>query len=101
MRRTAIANLKITDINPGRRIITALEKGGIVHTYAISKEWLKAIQDYIANERAVDDEVYQSNRLFLPASSSRNETGDLHPNAINDIWNEVCRLAGVSGKSPH
>lgn len=89
-------------MNPDKRTIRTQEKGGREHTYQISKEGLAAIQDYLEDERS-DDAVAnkKSSALFLPAVGKSNENGRLSVNAINDVWNQVCKAAGVKGKTPH
>ena len=53
-------------------------------------------------ERAQDAEVHTSPALFLPAATVTNSpTGRLAPTVINTIWNEVCKLANLKGKTPH
>jgi integrase len=42
-----------------------------------------------------------SNALFLPAGSRTLSSGRLTPIIVNDVWNAVCRLAGITGKTPH
>ena len=83
------------------RSLTVEEKGGYTHTYQISHEGLKAIQDYITHERPLDEAHWHSPALFLPASTGAQSRGRLAVLAVNDIWNAVCRLANVPGRTPH
>lgn len=100
MRRATITQIKLSDIDFDRRTIQVFEKGSYTHQYIISKEGLRAIRDYIECERDHDSSFYVFPALFLPAHSTQNKTGSLHPNAINDIWKHVCSAAGISNKTP-
>ncbi len=102
MRRAAAAALKLHDVDFERKRVSVVEKGGVTHPYKISVEGLRAISDYNEKERGVDAAHFgEGGALFLPAIPSQNKSGCLHPNAINDIWNEVCAAAGVEQKTPH
>lgn len=101
MRRAAVVNINIADVNFEAGSIATREKGASMHTYTISKEGIKAIADYVNNERSIDQEVYKSAALFLPSFTTPNESGRLHPNAVNDIWREICKRASVKGRTPH
>jgi len=100
MRRGALVNIDINDVDWDRHIINAVEKGGYSHSYSISDEGLRAIRAYLDNERDTDagDE---SNALFLPANTVKNSTGRLTPIVVNQVWREVCSMAQVAGKTPH
>ena len=101
MRRAAVTHITLDDVDCRAKKITTLEKGGNLHTYKISGQGLQAVEDYIIQERPQDEEFYGSPALFLPAAGSRNRSGKLQPRAINDIWNEICKKAGIDGKTPH
>jgi integrase len=102
MRRAAVTRLNIDDIDEARRAVSVPEKGGLTHRYQISRQGLKAIADYIGRERIHDADAWtESNALFLPADSKPQSLGRLNPVNINAIWNEVCKLAHVKGKTPH
>lgn len=101
MRRAAVTKLNLASVDLKNKTIIAEEKGGVAHEYNISREGLKAIEDYIQKERAADEKHYESPALFLPSSTTQNKNGRLHPNAINDIWDEICLKAGVKNKTPH
>jgi integrase len=62
---------------------------------------LAAIKDYVKKERAQDFKKWRSTALFLSPATSANGNGRLNPKVINSAWNEVCRLAGVEGHTPH
>src|ERR1035437_6195877 len=100
MRRAAVKNINIADVDFERRSIRTLEKGGASHTYTISQQGLNTIKDYVDKERNIDTATYDSQVLFLPVAIS-NLTGRLHANAINDVWNQTCKLADVHGRTPH
>lgn len=100
MRRNAIVNLNINDIDYRKKEITVMEKGRITHTYPISTAGLKAIADYVEAERA-KDEAWGSPALFLASSTNRKGDGRLSVRMVNFIWNEICRWANVQGKTPH
>jgi site-specific recombinase XerD len=101
MRRAAITTLNLDGMDVRRKTLTVEEKGGSTHTYQISHEGLQAMRDYVAHERKPDAEYWQSPALFLPASTARHSHGRLAALAVNEIWNTVCRVAGVHGRTPH
>jgi integrase len=69
MRRQAIAQLNVSDVDQRKKDLTVVEKGGLQHTYEISKEGLDAIADYLKHERKGDDRHWRSPVLFLPAAN--------------------------------
>ena len=99
MRRAAVCNLNLADVDFRRRSIAVVEKGGHTHHYQISAEGLAAIRDYIEEERSQDEGA--SPALFLSAAVNANGKGRLSAVAINEIWNEVAKRAGVDGRTPH
>ncbi len=102
MRRAAVTNLSLDDIDYTRRALLAPEKGGLTHRYQISREGLQAITDYLEKERMADADFWtNSNALFLPADSKPQSSGRLSVVVINTVWNDVCKLAHVKGKTPH
>ncbi len=101
MRRGAITRLNVEHVDGKRKTLTVGEKGGYTHTYQISQEGVKAIQEYVTHERSLDAGHWHSSALFLPASSVPQSSGRLAVLAVNDIWNAVCRLANVQGRTPH
>lgn len=101
MRRAAVAGLLLDNVDFKEKRITVVEKGAVTHTYKISREGIAAILEYVEKERGQDSDQFGVAELFLAARSSRNKSGRLHPNAINDIWNQACDVAGVEGKTPH
>jgi integrase len=102
MRRAAVTNLNLADIDYGRRALQVREKGGLIHRYQISREGLKAIDDYLEKERLTDADFWtESPALFLPADCKPQSLGRLAPKAVNTIWNEVCRFAQVRNRTPH
>ncbi len=102
MRRTAAVNLDLDDVDFAKRTVAVREKGGHMHRYQASQEAITAIRDYLEHEREGDAAVHtDSIALFLPAATYTRSSSRLQPMAINDIWNEVCALAGVEGKTPH
>lgn len=101
MRRAAIRNLDLAEVDFDRRLVMVMEKGGVQQTYHISREALGAIRDYVAHERPGDDTHWQSPALFLAAATNAGGDGRLSVRSLNHIWNEVARTAGVTGKTPH
>jgi integrase len=101
MRRAAITKLNVENLDGRRRTLAVDEKGGYTHTYPISREGWHAIHDYLTHERDGDAAHWQSPALFLAASTVVQSTGRLAVLAVNDIWQAVCRSAGVQGKTPH
>jgi site-specific recombinase XerD len=102
MRRTAITNLNLVDIDFDRRILSVVEKGGSVQPYPISRQGIAAISDYLEQERRVDQAKWKAHALFLASSSSPHGDGRLNPKGINTVWNQVRDFAGVDkDKTPH
>jgi integrase len=101
MRRAALTALNLDDVDVARHTLTVREKGGYTHTYHISQEGLRAVQAYITHERSGDQAHWQSPALFLAASTVAQSTGRLAVLTVNAVWNSVCRLAGVQGRTPH
>lgn len=101
MRRTAVVNLDLEDVDFKKKAVSVREKGGLIHRYQISAEGLQAIRDYIENERKTDAKAWDSPALFLPASTVPQSSGRLAVNVVNQIWNDVAKLADVEGKTPH
>ena len=101
MRRAAVRNLNLKGVNFKKRTVSAEEKGGHTHAYKISSEGLAAIEDYIERERSGDFAKWRSPALFLSSSSTAHGNGRLNPRVVNTIWNEVCKIAGVEGHTPH
>lgn len=100
MRRGALVNIDVDDIDWNRCLIVAKEKGGYTHSYSISDMGLKAISDYMDREREIDAGEGRP-ALFLPAKSIVNSSGRLTSLVVNQVWGGVCAIAGVSGRSPH
>ena len=101
MRRAAVVNLDLEDVDFKKKAVSVREKGGLVHRYQISAEGLQAIRDYVERERKADAKAWDSAALFLPASTVAQSSGRLAVNVVNQIWNEVAEMAGVEGKTPH
>ncbi len=101
MRRATVTHLNRVDVDFERRLVTVLEKGGVCHSYHIRRAALAAIQDYLDHERPGDAAHWASPVLFLTAATNTQGNGRLSVRSINQIWNEVAKTAGLSGKTPH
>lgn len=101
MRRAAVVNLDLADVDFRERQVSVTEKGGVRHAYQISREGLEAVRAYIDEERGQDADVWASDALFLASFQNPNGTGRMAPQTVNLIWQEVCRVAGVEGRTPH
>jgi integrase len=101
MRRAAATKLNVESVDFRKKTVTVEEKGGVSHSYQISNEGLQAIRDYLEKERFVDVKKWAQPALFLSPASNPNGNGRLTVKVINDVWNEVCELASVDGKTPH
>lgn len=99
MRRSDVINISIDKVNFKTKKIYI--RGKKTYKYQISKQGINAIKDYLKKERATDSDKWLSNNLFLPSSTVSRGTGKLTPCVINNIWNKVCKEAGISGKTPH
>jgi integrase len=101
MRRAAVRNLNLDDVDWKKKMLAVREKGGLVHRYQISAEGLQAIRDYVDEERGSDAKLWKSPALFLAAGSVAHGDGRLSVVVINSVWNEVAARAGVEGRTPH
>lgn len=101
MRRAAVVDLDLEDVDFAAGAVEVREKGGVRHTYQVSQEGLAAVRDYLAHERSRDADRKPSPALFLPDAGNAKGTGRLSPLAVNRIWNAVAAIAGVAGKTPH
>jgi integrase len=101
MRRRAVTAVNILDVDSDKRKITVEEKGGMRHAYQISREGGAAIRDYIQKERSIDDEKWNSPAVFLSPCTNPHGNGRLTVKVINQIWDDVCKVADVKGKTPH
>jgi site-specific recombinase XerD len=101
MRRQAVTSINLADVDYEKRKITVEEKGGMRHAYQISKEGVTAILDYVKNERDADNDKWQSPALFLSPYTNPHGNGRLTAKVINQVWDDVCKVAGVEGKTPH
>jgi integrase len=101
MRRRAVTAINLADVDFEQKTIEVEEKGGSRHAYQINKESLRAILDYIEIERNTDDEKFQSPALFLPPCTKVNCHDRLMAKAINRIWNDACKAANITGRTPH
>ena len=99
MRRSDVISITIDKVNFKTKKIYI--KGKKTLKYQISKLGINAIKDYIRKERAGDFDKWQSGMLFLPSSTVNRGKGKLTPCVINNIWNRVCKEAGIIGKTPH
>jgi len=100
VRRAAVVNLKASDFDFKGKRITVLEKGAILQKYVITKEAAEALNDYLSQERELDNQN-QSPYFFLGVNTNPQAKEGLSPESINHIWNKVCKLAGVENKTPH
>ena len=101
MRRAAVTHLDLAQADLAGRRLTVVEKGGHTHTYQISGEGAQALQHYLAYERMQDAARWPSPALFLAAATVPQGTGRLTVGVINTVWNAVCHLAQVQGRTPH
>jgi site-specific recombinase XerD len=101
MRRAAITHLDQTQVDLAGRRLTVVEKGGATHTYQISREGAQAIADYLVHERTQDAVRWPAPALFLAAAPVPRGTGRLTVRVINTVWNTVCHVAQVQGRTPH
>ena len=54
MRRAAVRNLDLKDVDFKKRLVQSEEKGGLKHANKINREGLDAVRDYIERERKED-----------------------------------------------
>jgi integrase len=101
MRRAAVVAADLDDVDWRRARITVREKGGARHTYKISREGLRAVRDYVEQERPHDAAAQTTLALLVPAAENARSSGRLTPVAVNRAWNQVAAKAGVDGKTPH
>lgn len=101
MRRAAVTKIDLKHVDFKRHMITVQEKGGLDHAYQISREGIEAIQAYLEQERSFDFEKWKSAALFLSAANNPHGDGRLNERWINTVWDAICAVAGVEGKTPH
>jgi integrase len=102
MRRAEVTSIDLQTLDPARHTVLITEKGGQQRKCRISREGMRAISDYLREERGGDAEHHPAAAaLFLPAATVVNSRGRLSPTLINRIWNEVCLLARVKHRTPH
>ena len=101
MRRAAVTQLNLGDVDWHKRTLSVQEKGGLTHSYAISKEGLEALRDYLDQERGLDAQHRNSAALFLAPATNPKGGDRLSPHSVNLVWDEVAAAAGVQGKTPH
>jgi site-specific recombinase XerD len=101
MRRAAITKILLSNVRFDQRTIKVEEKGGHEHPYKISSEGMAAIAKYCELERIEDDARWQSPYLFLAAHNAPTGKGNVGVKTINAVWDDICALAGVTGKTPH
>jgi integrase len=101
MRRAAVTHLDLAQVNLAGKQLTVVEKGGATHTYQISREGTQAIQDSMGHERDQDAARWLSPALFLTAATVPQGTGWRTVEVVNTVWNAVCRVAQVQGRTPH
>jgi integrase-like protein len=93
---------RLQPLDPARHTLLITEKGGQQRKCRISREGMRAISDYLREERGGDAEHHpDAAALFLPAATVVNSRGRLSPTLINRIWNEVCLFARVKHRTPH
>jgi site-specific recombinase XerD len=101
MRRAAVKNIDLDDMDFESRLVSIEEKGGRAHGYKMAREGISAIEDYAAKERAANFKKWKSPALFLSPATNAHGNGRLNPRVINTVFNEVCSLAGVEGHTSH
>jgi integrase len=102
MRRTEVTSIDLLSIDFDSRTLLITEKGGRLRKCPITRQGMKAISDYLDQERGNDAELFpQSPALFLPAETIVNSRGRLTPAVINRLWNDLCISARVTGRTPH
>src|SRR5512132_81238 len=102
IRRAEVTSIDLQTLDPARHTLLITEKGGQQRKCRISREGMRAISDYLREERGGDAKHHpDAAALFLPAATVVNSRGRLSPTLINRIWNEVCLFARVKHRTPH
>jgi hypothetical protein len=102
MRRAEVTSIDLADVDFQRNTVRIIQKGGQQRRCQVSREGMRAIQDYIEKERAGDAAKWRASpALFLPAASVARSSGRLAPVNVNTLMAEVCKLAGIEGRTPH
>src|ERR1041384_2241516 len=101
MRRAAVTNLDLADIDWKQCTFAVEEKGEKTHSYSISREGIAALKDYVERERPADAAHWRSPALFLSAPGNPRAGERISVRTVNEVWDEVCKLAGVEGRTPH
>lgn len=102
IRRAAVVSVNREDIDENTRVIPVVEKGKAQKKPRISKEGLQAILDFIrSDEYQTDVKKWQSPALFLTLATCGHGYGRLRPEAVNRIWQQICKVAEVSGRATY
>lgn len=104
MRREAVTQIDIHNIDFMSNTILVAEKGRVMHSYSISKEGAMAIRDYMEMERLNDANAWASPALFVGAwpGPGNKKNGRLSPWSINHVWNGILKDAGIeTNRTPH
>lgn len=65
MRKTALINIELDDIDWDKRQLTVIDKGYIKHTYSLGEELFEAIQKWIKIRPLCENPNKKNKRLFL------------------------------------
>ena len=95
LRRSEVCDLNLEHLK-GRHLRNIKCKGNLFRDVLLGEDTLRALQNYLEEERPRDEEAFgQSPAFFLPSASRRhrNADGRLAPRSINFIVDQVCDAA--------
>ena len=78
MRRAAVCNLDLAELDFEKTSVSVREKGGQTHRYKISKEGAKAIADYLREERNTDSDAFPMSNASSPRSQKCEQLRTAH-----------------------
>jgi len=97
-----VTSIDLADVDFQRHTVRIIQKGGQQRRCQVSREGMRAIEDYIEQERTKDAAKWRASpALFLPAATVARSSGRLAPVNVNTIMAAVCQLAGIEGRTPH
>lgn len=94
LRRSELINLRISDVNEARKILSVMGKGNKERRLPLSSEFLKLYQQYLAIRQTITP---QSSHVFVTNGGKQ-----LYPKFVyNLVKNKISQVSAIHKKSPH
>ncbi|MCB1052506.1 MAG: tyrosine-type recombinase/integrase [Acidobacteria bacterium] len=103
LRVGALVDLDVCQFHfESQKLLSVVEKGGVVRDVAMTSLAANAVKAYIDNEREPDAQIWASNALFLaPANRAKSVNGRLAYRSVHQMIQKLGVEAGVPGLHPH